>query len=82
MSLTLSSGHGIYVANFVILKVLKGNTDEINEMKFIIRSAIEMDEASIRREEEAMACLWKENRVISHLHFYSHRGHSTNSQCL
>jgi len=43
--------------------VLKGNTDEINEMKFIIKSAIDMDEAAILREEEVMASLWKENRV-------------------
>jgi hypothetical protein len=43
--------------------VLERNTDEINDMKYIMRQAIELDEAAILKEEELMASLWKENRV-------------------
>ena len=32
-------------------------------MRYIMRQAIELDEASIIKEEEIMASLWKENRV-------------------
>ena len=46
-----------------LLQVLHRNTDDINDMRYIMRQAIELDEASIIKEEEIMASLWKENRV-------------------
>jgi len=46
------------------VSVLKGNKDEVNEMRCIMRSAIEMDEIALRRQEEVMSCLWKENRGL------------------
>jgi len=45
-------------------QVLRDNADEINEMRLIMRTAIDVDEAAIRREEEVMAALWKENRGL------------------
>jgi len=47
--------------------VLENNTRDINEMKHVVRAAINMDETSIAKEEELISRLWTENKGLREL---------------
>jgi len=45
-------------------KTLESNTERMNEMKFIMRKAISMDEESLAKEEGLLSKLWTENKGL------------------
>jgi len=54
-------------------QALETATEKMNEMKLVMRKAINMDEEAISREEELMSRLWTENKSLRETLQIAHR---------
>jgi len=48
-------------------KTLETNADKVNEMKFVINQAIQLDDEAAAKEEEILSRLWTENKGLREL---------------
>jgi hypothetical protein len=59
-------------------KVIESSSEKLNEMRYIMRKAVNSDEEAIVKEEELISRLWAENKGLRELLQISHKYGSWN----